>query len=229
MIVPSRLGKEMSSTAAERELRHLGIVVMRELAQSLGLDRIHLGDRAVVGGDHRTCSAAPQMLVADLLPVTRRCALARIEAHGHRQLHAVVLEDRGDRLSSLAAEMRMSARSRRSVSSLDLPLGEREHAQTVLNVGVEPRLETRRVDQARAVRRPPERGLVGREELRELVRGRARLRVDQIELELAGPVARSRSLKKAMWRPSGEYTGAVSSACRSVVRGVKVLVARSKR
>ena len=84
--------------------------------------------------------------------------------------------------------------------------------------------------QARAVGRPAERGLVGREELRELVRGRARPRLDQVELELAGTVASVvRSLKKAMWRPSAENTGAVSSACRSVVRGVKVFVARSKR
>ena len=93
MTVPSRLGKEMSSTAPSASSRHHGIVVVSQLAQPAGLDRIHLGHRAVVRRDHREVLRGRTRLGRGPLAREQTLRFARVEPHGHRQLDAIVLHD----------------------------------------------------------------------------------------------------------------------------------------
>ena len=112
-----------------------------------------------------------------------------IEPHAHRQLRAVVLEDRIDS-RIIGGQRGLRERTVQPVRERSrFAVRQGEHAELILDVGVEARLQTRRVEQPRAVPGPQEHGLVGREKLRHLARGRTRPGLDEIERQLSRPVA----------------------------------------
>ena len=155
---------------SERQLREHGVVVRGELAQTAVLESLDLGHRAVGGGDHRDMASPGAETRRRQLAADPPLHLSRIEPHRDRNLGAVVLQDEIHGVT-LRRHRRIRHRTIQPLGEHShLAVGHGDHVQPILNVGIEPRLETRGVDEPRAIRSPCKRRLVRGKELRELAR-----------------------------------------------------------
>ncbi len=202
------------------QLRQQGVVDLRQLAQLARLERVHLrcfGGRAA---QHRQVAVRAQRQVRHRAPRAGQLLHGAARGRGPADVHDAVVTDREvERLAvGRPGERAVHRAVERRGEDLRLAAPGRDDGELLELIGREARLVALNVGDPLAVRAPRRAPAVGADERRELLRRRAGLRVDHVDIRVLRAVRiRAARADEGDLRPVGRQHG----------RAVLVLVLRN--